>query len=238
MPMAIRKLFGKLASLIPFSIKGKNFFIRASKTVEERFIGNANIFSTVERGNILKNPKGVSPQEITKLYYDKVEHLDDITKMQYLDINLWMVGDILLKADKMSMAHSLEVRVPFLDKEVFKTAARIQTDFRVNKQATKYAFRMAAKEHMPQEVADKKKLGFPVPIRIWLKEDKYYNVIKDAFHSEECRKYFDLDALMKYLEDHRSGKKDNSRKIWTVYMFILWYRQYFSESKEYVQAAQ
>lgn len=228
MPMPVRKFFGKLASLIPFSIKGKNFFIRASKNVEERFIGNANMFSVKERSQILKQYKGTLPSEITKPYYDKVKDQDDITKMQYIDIHLWMVGDILLKADKMSMAHSLEVRVPYLDKEVFKVASKIQTDFRVNRQATKYAFRMAAKDHLPQEVADKKKLGFPVPIRIWLKEDKYYNQVKEAFVSDTGRKYFNADGLVKLLDEHKKGKKDNSRKIWTVYMFLLWHEQYFA----------
>jgi asparagine synthase (glutamine-hydrolysing) len=229
MPISIRKFFAKLVSMIPFSFKGKNFFIRASKNVEERFIGNANMFSVKERGEILLRQKGTLPTEITKPFYDQVQDQDDITKMQYLDIHLWMVGDILLKADKMSMAHSLEVRVPFLDKEVFRVASKIQTDFRVNKQATKYAFRMAAKDHMPQEVADKKKLGFPVPIRIWLKEEKYFNIVRDAFLSEACKKYFNAHKLINYLEDHKKGKRDNSRKIWTVYTFLLWHERFFGQ---------
>ncbi len=228
MPMIIRKFFAKLVRLIPFSFKGKNFFIRASKSVEERFIGNANMFSVDERNEVLKNPKGTLPADITKPFYDKVQDQDDITKMQFIDIHLWLVGDILLKADKMSMAHSLEVRVPYLDKEVFNVASKIQTDFRVNKQATKYAFRMAAKDHLPQEVADKKKLGFPVPIRIWLRDDKYYNTVKTAFKSPVCEKYFNSEKLIQLLDRHKSGKRDYSRKIWTVYMFLVWYEQYFA----------
>ena len=228
MPMGVRRFFARLVSWIPFSFKGKNFFIRASKSIEERFIGNANMFSVAERSKILKKSKDAPPMDITKPYYDNVRDQDDITKMQYLDIHLWMVGDILLKADKMSMAHSLEVRVPYLDKEVFRVASHIQTDFRVNKQATKYAFRMAAKDHLPQEVADKKKLGFPVPIRIWLREDQYYNQVKEAFSSPACEQYFNRDALLKYLDEHKRGKRDHSRKIWTVYMFLLWYKEYFA----------
>lgn len=228
LPKPIRKLLGRLVSLIPFSFKGKNFFIRASKDVEERFIGNAKMFSVEERESILKNPTGkYSLREVTSPYYDKVKSLDDVTKMQFIDLNLWLVGDILLKADKMSMANSLEVRVPFLDKEVFDVASKIQSDYRVNKQATKYAFRMAAKDHLPQEVASKKKLGFPVPIRIWLKEEKYFNKVYEAFSSKTAAKYFNTEKIVEYLTKHREGKADNSRKIWTIYMFLIWHKEYF-----------
>ena len=128
--------------------------------------------------------------------------------MQYIDINFWLIGDILLKADKMSMAHSLEVRVPFLDKEVFNVARTLPTKYKVNKSNTKYAMRKAANQYLPDMVAEKKKLGFPVPIRIWLK-----------------------DELVKYLDEHKEGKADNSRKIWTVYMFLVWYNDFFGDSE-------
>ncbi|WP_250278171.1 asparagine synthase (glutamine-hydrolyzing) [[Clostridium] colinum] len=227
----IRKALANIVKIIPFSFKGKNLFIRASKDVEERFIGNANMFSKEERESILKNPTGkYNPMDITKPLYDKVKHLDDATKMQYIDLNLWLVGDILLKADKMSMANSLEVRVPFLDKEVFKTASKIPSDYRVNKQATKYIFRMASKAYLPETVSIKKKLGFPVPIRVWLKEDKFYNIVKEAFCSEASKKYFNTDKIMSYLDNHKQGKGDFSRKIWTIYMFLVWHKQFFEEA--------
>ena len=231
LPKPIRKALAKMVKIIPFSFKGKNLFIRASKDVEERFIGNANMFSKEERESILKNPTGkYAPMDITKPLYDKVKHLDDVTKMQYIDLNLWLVGDILLKADKMSMANSLEVRVPFLDKEVFKVASKIQSDYRVNKQATKYVFRMASKEYLPEMVSTKKKLGFPVPIRVWLKEDKFYNRVKEAFCSDVAKKYFNIDKIVGYLDNHRQGKGDFSRKIWTIYMFLVWHKQFFEEA--------
>lgn len=229
LPMPIRRLLGKIASKIPFKIKGKNFFIRGSKTVEERFIGNANVFSKSEREAILKDPAGkFDPMEITGPLYEKIKNYDDITKMQYIDIHLWLIGDILLKADKMSMAHSLEVRVPYLDKEIFKIASKIPVNYRANKTATKYAFRMAAKRHLPEDVANKKKLGFPVPIRIWLKEDKYYHIVKAEFESENAELFFNKEKLSALLDGHRAGKADNSRKIWTVFMFLIWYRAYFN----------
>ena len=221
-------------SAVAFRFKGKNYLIRASMDLEDRFIGNAKMFSEKERERILKNPTGkYNHKEITKPYYDFTKGQDDVTRMQFIDLNLWMVGDILLKADKMSMANSLEVRVPFLDKEVFEVARHVQPDYRVNREATKYAFRMAAKDYLPEEVASKKKLGFPVPTRVWLKDEKYYNIVKTAFQSEAAQKYFNTDKIVKYLDDHKNGKADNSRKVWTIYMFLVWYNQFFgNEEKE------
>ena len=144
-------------------------------------------------------------------------------------MHMWLAGDILLKADKMSMAHSLELRVPFLDKEVCRLATKIPLRYRVNKENTKYAMRLAAKRNMPAATANKKKLGFPVPIRVWLKEDKYYNIVKEAFTSPVAKKYFNEDMLIKLLDEHKNGHKDNSRKIWTIFMFLVWYHEYFDE---------
>jgi len=226
-PKFLRKFMAMCVSPLPF-FKGKSFIIRASKNLEERFIGNANMFSKKEKQKLLKNPAlATAPQEITKPFYDKIKRYDDITKMQYIDIHLWMVGDILLKADRMSMANSLELRVPFLDKEVFKTAASLKTEYRCNNIDTKYAMRLAAKRHIPQSTAEKKKLGFPVPTRVWLRQEKYYNIIKEAFDSPVCDRYFNKQILMKYLDRHYNGKEDNSRKIWTIYIFIVWYNQFF-----------
>lgn len=233
-PKPLRKGIAAIIKALPFRFKGKNYLIRASMDLEDRFIGNAKMFSEKERERILKNPTGkYNHKEITKPYYDFTKGQDDVTRMQFIDLNLWMVGDILLKADKMSMANSLEVRVPFLDKEVFEVARHVQPDYRVNREATKYAFRMAAKDYLPEEVASKKKLGFPVPTRVWLKDEKYYNIVKTAFQSEAAQKYFNTDKIVKYLDDHKNGKADNSRKVWTIYMFLVWYNQFFgNEEKE------
>lgn len=227
-PMPIRREIGKLCSRLPHK-RGVNFFIRRGKTLEERFIGNAYIFSESERKDILAiKTNAPAAAEITKPFYDMVKGKDNVTKMQFLDINLWMTGDILLKADKMSMANSLELRVPFLDKEVMALAQRIPKKYRVTKENTKYAMRMAAHRACPPRTADKKKLGFPVPIRVWLKEDEYYNKVRAEFESENARKFFKPEKLISLLEDHRDGKYDYSRKIWTVYTFLVWYKVYFS----------
>ncbi len=226
-PKPIRKGIGALASKLPAK-RGVNFLIRRSKDLEERFIGNAYIFSESERKDILSiKTDAPKAMEITKPFYDKVKDKDNVTKMQYLDLNLWMTGDILLKADKMSMANSLELRVPFLDKEVMALAERIPKKYRVTKENTKFAMRKAALRACPPLTANKKKLGFPVPIRVWLKEDEYFNKVKTAFESENAKKFFNIEKLVSLLEDHRDGKYDYSRKIWTVYTFLVWYEVYF-----------
>lgn len=233
LPKPLRKAMAGIAKTIPFKFKGKNFLIRASKDVEERFIGNAFMFNVKEREKILKNPTGKYPfTKLTKPFYDKVADKDDVTKMQYIDIHFWLIGDILLKADKMSMAHSLEVRVPFLDKEVFDVARKIPTRFKVTDKNTKVAMREAAHRYLPDMVAEKKKLGFPVPIRIWLKEDKYYNIVKEAFTSKAAAKFFQVNEIVKLLDRHRAGKEDNSRKVWTIFMFLVWYKEFFGEDEK------
>lgn len=225
-PRCIRRIIGKAASVFP-NVRGLNFLVRRGKDVEEWFIGNANIFSEKERKKLLKiKTNAPKPQLVTKEYYDKVKDKDMVTKMQFVELHTWLAGDILLKADKMSMAHSLELRVPFLDKKIMALAEKIPVEYRVSKENTKLALRKAATRAMPKETANKKKLGFPVPIRVWLKEDKYYNKVRGYFEGEASRKYFNTDALVKLLDEHRSGKRDNSRKIWTVFSFLLWYEQF------------
>lgn len=228
-PYCIRKAICKVCKKLP-DIKGRDYLIRATHPLEERFIGNAFMYDVDEKKELLRDPSiATRPQDLTKKHYIKARKYDDVTKMQYLDINMWMVGDILLKADRMSMAHSLELRVPFLDKEVFEVASRIPVKHRVAAGTTKYAMRLAAERHVPESAATKPKLGFPVPIRVWLREDAYYNKVKAAFESPAARRYFRTEELLRLLEQHKRGKKDNSRKIWTVYMFLVWYGVYFED---------
>lgn len=228
-PYPLRKLLRKIARKMP-DIKGRDYLIRACDPLEEAFIGNAFMYNYEEKCELLKDPSiATRPQDITRDFYRRARKYDDVTKMQYLDINLWMVGDILLKADRMSMANSLELRVPFLDKEVWKVASRIPSRLRVNRNNTKYALRQAALRHLPQETAEKEKLGFPVPTRVWLKDEKYYNVVKQEFQSPTAQKFFNIDILLRWLDDHYEGIADTSRNVWTVYVFLVWYRQYFDE---------
>ena len=232
LPFGIRRVISKICEHLPQK-HGINYLVRRGKTIEERFIGNASIFGVKERNALLKSEtakKAAAPQVLCAKFYDEVKDKDDITKMQYLDINMWLMGDILLKADKTSMANSLELRVPFLDKKVMELAETIPLNCRVSTKTTKLALRKAAEKTLPKLTAEKDKLGFPVPIRVWLKEDKYYNTVKEEFTGEIADKFFNTEKLVALLDNHRAGKTDNSRKIWTVYTFIIWYKQYFTEA--------
>lgn len=225
-PYPIRKLIGSCASIFKHK-RGINFLIRRGQKLEDRYVGNAFIFNNKEVKKILSyKPYKKGYQEFTKEYYDKVKDKDDVTKMQYIDFNFWLIGDILLKADKMSMANSLEVRVPYLDRIVIDYARHIPTKYKVDKNTTKKCFRRVASEVLEDKVSSKKKLGFPVPIRNWIKEDDIYNKIKSRFL--EAGEFFNTKEIVKLLDDHRNNKYDNSRKIWTIYIFLIWYDRYFA----------
>ena len=234
-PHCIRKAIRAICRKLP-DIKGRDYLIRACDKLEERYIGNAFMYDYKQKQELLKDPSiATRPQDLTRKYYYRCRKYDDVTKMQYLDINMWMVGDILLKADRMSMANSLELRVPFLDKEVFKVASSLPTKLRCNKHNTKYAMRKAAVRHMPEATAEKEKLGFPVPTRVWLRDEKYYNVVKTKFKGKTAEKFFNTDVLVSWLDSHFSGKEDNSRRVWTIYVVLVWYDIYFDEDSEKVE---
>ena len=227
-PAGVRRAAAAVVSVLPGHPKGKGFIMRGAKPVEERFIGNANVYTVKLRNRVLRHTtKNSDPKNLTAPYYRRARHLSDTEKMQYIDLNFWLQGDILLKADKMSMAHGLESRVPFLDRGVFTTAKIIPLEEKISRTNTKTAFREAARRYIPEAAAQKKKLGFPVPIRIWLRQDKYYGIVKKAFLSKEAQLFFHTEELMKLLDAHRAGREDYSRQIWTVYTFLVWYRQYF-----------
>ena len=233
LPFSVRRIISKICEHLPQK-HGINYLVRRGKTIEERFIGNANIFSVKERNTLLKNviaKNAAEPKVLCDKFYSEVRDKDTVTKMQYLDINMWLMGDILLKADKTSMANSLELRVPFLDKKVMEFASTIPLKCRVNTQTTKLALRKAAEKTLPRRTATKDKLGFPVPIRVWLKEEQYYNRVKEAFTTDYANEFFDTEKLLQLLETHKSGKADVSRKIWTVYTFLVWYEQFFIVEK-------
>lgn len=228
-PKTLRKYVAKIAgNYLPSTLKGRSFLLRGAMDLEERFIGNANMFSYEERCQILKKTSSApSPSEVTEPYYIDSQHLDSVSRMQLIDINLWLRGDILLKADRMSMAHSLEIRSPLLDKEVYEVAHKLPSKLKIHGTTTKYAFRQSAIRYLPEVNAQKKKLGFPIPIRKWLREDIYYEKVKEAFSSDIAEEFFDTSYVLRLLKEHYDGKYDHSRKIWVIYMFIVWYRVYF-----------
>ena len=226
-PRPVRKALGTVARHAP-SFKGRNFLIRGAMEPYQRFMRANYVFQSAERQKYLKRPIATKlPEEYSKRYFDEVPNLDEPTQLQYVDMHTWMIYDILLKADRMSMANSLELRVPFLDRKMLELSTRIPTRYRAANETTKIALRGAAIKQLPERTANKKKLGFPVPLNDWLREDKYYNKVKAAFQSDIAEKFFVTDKLMKLLDDHKNGRALNMQKIWSFYTFILWYEQFF-----------
>ena len=227
LPLWLRRAVGAAASVLP-PVPGVNFLVRRGRPLEERYIGNTNLMGERRKRQLLKNYTGrILPTDLSRPYFEQTRGQDAVTRMEYCDLNLWMVGDILLKADKMSMANSLELRVPFLDRKVFDLACRIPTSCKVNAAQTKIAMRGAAEKTIPPKTADKKKLGFPVPVRAWLREEKYAAILREAFASDAAEKFFNTAALNKMLDQHLSGKRDNWRQLWCVFIFLVWYDEYF-----------
>lgn len=226
-PRPVRKVLGTVAKHCP-NFKGKNFLVRGAMEPYQRFMRANYVFQSAERQKFLKRPIASKvPEEYSKRYFDEVSNLDEPTQLQYVDMHTWMIYDILLKADRMSMANSLELRVPFLDKKMLELSTRIPSRYRAANETTKIALRGAAIKQLPERTANKKKLGFPVPLNDWLREDKYYNKVKAAFQSDIAEKFFVTSELIKLLDDHKNGKALNMQKIWSFYTFILWYEQFF-----------
>lgn len=234
MPGWMRQSIGYMAERLPDQVKGKNFLIRGSKTVEERFFGNALIFSEemkrrVVMEDIARSSSYVSPFTITEEIYKRASQYDDVTKMQYLDIHTWLRGNILMKADKMTMANSLELRVPFIDLKVFEFAATIPTKYKIANGTTKHVLREAMKDFLPPEIKMRKKLGFPVPTRHWLKNE-FYKWAKEIIFESKVDDLINKAYVLYMLDEHREGNADYSRKIWTILVFMLWH-QIFIEQK-------
>ena len=207
---------------------GKNYLLRATTPLEQRFVGNAKIFTDEVYQLLVDSNKYNHMQNAfqwAKQYYDQVSKLDDITKMQYIDLNLWLPGNILAKADKMTMANSLELRVPFLDREVFDVARTIPTKYRVDKTTTKRILREALTGIVPDHVIDRPKLGFPVPLRDWLRGKRGDICLGEIRHSGICQ-YIVENYATQLVRHHQAGKRDNSRKIWTIYVLAQWYNQF------------
>ena len=229
-PYFIRHAIGKVASIFP-EMYGFNFLVRRGEKLENSYIGVNRNFSEKMAKKVLKDKYSLKGIEVTKDVYQEFKDYSNINKMQAIDINFWLMKDILLKADRMTMASSLEGRVPFIDKEVFKVASSLPLDYKVTKENTKVALRDAAKRVIPTEAYKKKKLGFPVPIREWLKDDDVYSIVKEEFNSSNAKQFFNINVINKLLDNHKNNKKDNYRKIWTIYSFLVWYKIYFEEVK-------
>ncbi|MEO6703965.1 MAG: asparagine synthase (glutamine-hydrolyzing) [Jatrophihabitantaceae bacterium] len=224
-PDPVRRLLGTLSTRLPEGMRGKDLLRRASIGIEERYYGNARIFRDDELrdGGLLKTySSAVSYTDVTAEHYAATRHLDDSTRMQYIDLFTWLRGDILVKADKMTMANSLELRVPFLDTEVFRVASSIPVEQKLTRETTKFALRRALAEIVPPHVLNRAKLGFPVPTRPWL-QNEMYEWAREIISSAGTGHLIDTAAALRLLEAHRDGPHDYSRKIWTLLVFMIWH---------------
>ena len=228
LPFSLRhKLYLKYKDRKHF--RGQTIILKYGQKVEDRYIGPAEIM-TDELANSLVTSKyknAETSRDLTKKYYDEVKNMDDISKRLYLDMKMWIVEDILLKADKMTMANSIELRVPLLDKKMWELARTIPVKHKVHNEITKYAFRRAAKNKLPEDWAKRRKLGFVVPFVVWIKEEKYYKMVKEVFNKDFVSEFFDKDKINKLLDDHFNGITNNGRKVYTIYTFLKWYEIYF-----------
>ncbi|MED2877525.1 asparagine synthase (glutamine-hydrolyzing) [Bacillus cereus] len=229
-PTSGRTVLKALSGALKEGFKGKSFLERGCTPIEERYYGNAKIFREEEKIKLIKSyNESVNYKDVTKALYNEIKDYDDVSKMQYIDMYTWLRGDILLKADKMSTAHSLELRVPFLDKEVFDVASKIPTELKIANRTTKAILREAVRGIVPDHVLDRKKLGFPVPIRHWLKDEMYdwaLNIIKES----KTEHLIDKKYVLNLLEAHRTDKGDHSREIWTVLTFMVWHQIYIEHT--------
>ena len=228
LPFSLRhKLYLKYKDRKHF--RGQTIILKYGQKVEDRYIGPAEIMSD-ELANSLVTSKyknSETSRDLTKKYYDEVKNMDDVSKRLYLDMKMWIVEDILLKADKMTMANSIELRVPLLDKKMWELARTIPVKHKVHNEITKYAFRRAAKNKLPEDWAKRRKLGFVVPFVLWIKEEKYYKIVKEVFNKDFVSEFFDKDKINKLLDDHFNGITNNGRKVYTIYTFLKWYEIYF-----------
>ena len=228
LPFSLRhKLYLKYKDRKHF--RGQTIILKYGQKVEDRYIGPAEIMSD-ELANSLVTSKyknSETSRDLTKKYYDEVKNMDDVSKRLYLDMKMWIVEDILLKADKMTMANSIELRVPLLDKKMWELARTIPVKHKVHNEITKYAFRTAAKNKLPEDWAKRRKLGFVVPFVLWIKEEKYYKIVKEVFNKDFVSEFFDKDKINKLLDDHFNGITNNGRKVYTIYTFLKWYEIYF-----------
>ncbi len=222
-PGGLRRTLGRISTWIPEGVRGKDLLRRGALTLEQRYYGNARIFLEDQLREVLRGyDAAVSHADVTAASYADSTGWDPVARMQHVDLFTWLRGDILVKADKMTMANSLELRVPFLDPEVFRVASTIPLTEKITRETTKHALRRALRDIVPAHVLNRRKLGFPVPIRHWLRNDLHdwaRGIVDDSGTAE----FLDLAAVHRMLDEHRAGPRDHSRRIWAVLVFMLWH---------------
>ena len=228
-PLILRKGIRNICRHLPH-FPGRNTLIKYGLPFNERYIGHGTFMEEWEANKILadqlKNNETIA--EILEPYYSQVKNEDELTKKMFIDFHFWLPQDILLKADKMSMSHSIELRTPLMDIDVFKYARTIPNKYLLKDKQTKYIFRDIAKEIIPSEWAKRKKCGFPVPFSKWIREEKFYKKVKESFSKDYIKEFFDQKYILELLENHYQNKENNGRKIYNIYCFCVWYEVYFA----------
>ena len=227
-PFFLRHLASNIVSVFP-EVRGLNFIYRRGQKLKDYHIGLGRVFRDKEAMNIINLKNQIHTKDIVAPYYQEYQNCSTMIQRQVIDYHFWLVRDFLHAVDRNTMMFGLEARTPFLDLKVYDIARRLPTSAKISKETTKPALRQAAKKVIPNESYKKKKLGFPVPLREWMREDDLYQEIKDKFNSPIAKKYFKIKKINKLLEDHKNKKKDNYKKVWTIYTFIVWYKQFFEE---------
>lgn len=228
-PYPIRRTASAIAGLFP-EVRGFNFVYRRGRKLKDYNIGLGRIFRDEEAMKIVKCPNQIHTRDIVAPFYEEYKDNSNMVQRQVIDFYFWLVRDFLHAVDRNTMMFGLEARTPFLDKEVYEVARKLPVSAKINKETTKPALRAAAKKVIPNESYKKKKLGFPVPLREWIREEDMYNEIKERFQSTVAEKFFNTKRILKLLENHKSGKKDCYKKVWTIYTFLVWYEQFFNEA--------
>ena len=232
LPYPLRRIISTVIKPLPY-FKGKHTLIKYGKKLEDRYYNKTEMFLPNEINDVLneKYRINMTPFDLVRPYHNEVMDKDDVLRKMHIDLNFWLPNDILLKADKMSMANSVELRVPFLDKEVWNLSRQIPTKYFIKDGNTKEIFRSIANEEIPEEWSKRKKLGFPVPFGKWIKEEKYYNKVKETFNEDYANEFFNINYINKLLDDHYNDKESNGKKIYTIYTFLIWYKRFFIDEK-------
>ena len=230
LPNFLKRFLAAVAHAMPDGFKGKNLLLRGTTPLSERYVGNAFIFGEKEKQSFLKTySEDRKFFDATREIYDAAKSLSPMAQRQYVELSTWLRGDILVKSDRLAMAHSLEIRVPFLDREVFDVARTLTDSDKLSHHTTKYILREAFRDMVDEATVLRPKRGYPVPVRKWLRGEELYGFARDIFENSTADAFVDRDYCLKLLDDHRDGKADNYRKLWTLLVFVTWYRLYVTE---------
>lgn len=225
-PFVFRNIASKIAGFLP-DMRGLNFVYRRGRKLSDEYIGINRICRDKEAFNIVKEKNQTKPQKLTRKYYEQYSNCTNLQKRQMIDFNLILAKDFLPAIDRNCMMFGLEARTPFLDQEVFKVASTLLDEDKINKDTTKFILREAAKSAIPNGAYKKKKLGFPVPLKAWMKEEDYYQAILNKYESKTAEKFFNQKKIIKLLKQYKNNKYDNYKFLWSIYVFIIWYDLYF-----------